>query len=150
MSVSRLPDKVIDKIAAKMAELTITGVSTRQQIDMLSKEFNAELNPRKLENYRKREVYQNILREYTETLVKNSIAELKRETSRLVPKVVQAIEKALDDGNVTVIPHALKIMGIDNIGESQQAQQLTVILPGGTKEEKVIEIETETDQSEGS
>ena len=150
--MNKLQSGTIDKIAAKMAELTIAGTSTRQQIEILSKEFNCTLNPRKMENYRKREVYQTVLREYTEILVKNSIAELKRETSRLLPKVIRAIEQALDDGNINAVTHALKIIGIDQVDNTQQAQTLTVVLPGGMSDEKkAIEVdEYETDQSERS
>lgn len=133
-----------DEVAAKSAELTINQIGLVKQIQLINEEFGMEITRRQLERYRKREVYQRVVRDYTETLIKSSVSELRRGMSNLVPKIIAAIEKALDEGNIQAIPHALKILGVENVEPVQQAQSLTVVMPGA----KPKEIEVSNDQTD--
>ena len=137
MPAPALTSEVIDKIAAKMAELTISGVGINKQVQLLNEEFDVELNSRRITKYRKREIYQRIMNEYTEGLVKNAIAELKRETSQLIPLVIGAIKKALEEGNLQAVPHALRILGVGEESKEAPSQSLTVVLPGMKQEKDV-------------
>lgn len=130
---SGLPPEKIDLIAAKMAELQLAGVGINKQVQLINQEFGTSINNRTITRYRKREVYTRILDEYTNNIVKNAVSNLKREVSDLIPLVTSALRKALEDGNINAIPHVLKVIGIDSEVKEQQAQQLTVVLPGATQ-----------------
>ena len=71
-------------------------------------------------------------KEYTDNVVKASHSRLQKEVvETVVPLIAPALTKALQDGNINAVPHALKIVGLDNVDtQSNQAQSLTVVLPG--------------------
>lgn len=130
-----------ESAAARMAVLELQGVGIQKQVQLLSEEFNFNFTRRQLQTQlSKKESYAKTKEEYTKSVVKAAVADLKRDVSRLVPKIIQALEKALGDGDIKAIPPALKILGIDiqEAVDNKQAQNITVVLPG-KRDERSIE-----------
>lgn len=128
-----------ERMAAKSAELTIAGVGLKKQHEMLAQEFDLTLSRRQVERLRQHAMYKRVLTEYTEGLVKSAIAELKLGVSKLIPKVLTAIENALEADNMQAVPHALKILGVTEEEPQKQAQAIQVIMPGA-KAPKEIDV----------
>jgi len=136
--IGRLTPTQTEMLSIRSAELTLAGEEdANKQLVILNKELadrkiDMVLDLRQIYYFRTKEVYKRMIKEHTESLVKEALIELKKNTSKLVPKIVKAIEKALDKNSMQAVPHALKILGIDSEEPTRQAQQLTVVLPGAT------------------
>lgn len=128
-----LKEVPMEEVAAKAAQLSISSVGINKQVQLLSEEFGFNFSRRQIERLRTKDVYQRVVKEYTDNVVKAAVSELKREASNLVPLVTEALKKALETGNINAVPHTLKILGIDekDAGDSK-SQSLTVVLPGAT------------------
>lgn len=127
----------LDEVAAKFATLTMSGVGINKSVQLLSEEFQYNFTRTQVARLEKKDVYIRVVKEYYDSIVKKAVMDLKRGTSNLVPKIISAIEKALDEGNIGAITHALKILGIEQpeAEGAKQAQTIQVIMPGGVKKE---------------
>lgn len=129
-----------EEAAARLAVLQLQGVGINKIVQLMTEEFGYQFTRAQLKRYEHKEVYVRTVKEYKDNLVKKAVVELKAGTSKLVPKIIEAIEKALDNGNINAITHALKILGVETIEpENKQAQSITVVLPGKAKERQVGE-----------
>jgi hypothetical protein len=129
--VSSIRDVDTDSAAARLAVLHKQGVGENKAVEILSEEFKYKFTRSQLKKFEYKETYLRTIEEYQKKVVKKAVSELKHSTSRLVPKIVKAIEDALEKGNINAITHALKILGIESVEpEQKQAQSITVVLPG--------------------
>ena len=126
-------------LATKIAEMTIIGANDTKQMATILSDMGVSLTRRQYNKLKKSETYKSVMAEATDTIRKNAVAELVRKTSELVPLIDTALRKALEEGNVQAVPHALKILGLDGKQDDkpQQAQQLVVMLPGAKTEKDV-------------
>lgn len=129
-----------DSASARMAVLECQGVGIQKQVQLLSEEFNFNFTRRQLETQlRKKDAYARTKTEYVNSVVKAAVADLKSGTSRLVPKIISALEKALDNGDLKAVLPSLKILGIDTQEptDNKQAQSIQIIMPGKRIEKDV-------------
>ena len=137
MAITSVRDIPRDSVAARAATLRMQGVGLNAITKQLSEEFEFNFTRTYMERLENTETYQRVVTEHRNAVVKAAINELKKCTSALVPKIVTALEKALDNGNVNAIPHALKILGIEGAEPDQKQQQnITVVLPGANKKQE--------------
>lgn len=119
-------------VAPKIAEMQLLGMPITWQISAIKDQLNITITRRQYNRLLKSDTYKEVMATATDQIKRNAVADLVRRTSDLVPLIDSALRKALEDGQVQAIPHALKILGIDKHDDTpQQAQQLTVVLPGG-------------------
>lgn len=135
--LASIRDVEVDRVAARLAILQKQGVGLNRIIEILTEEFNYKFTRGQLKKLEYKETYLRTIEEYQKRIVKQAVSELKFSTSRLVPKVVKALEDALEDGNINAIPSALKILGVESLEpEQKQAQSITVVLPGKSDQNK--------------
>lgn len=129
-----------DEVAARLAVLQVTGVGTNKCVQLLSEEFNFNFTRTQLKRLELRDTFVRTIEEYKKNIVKKAVSDLKEQASRLIPKIVSSIENGLDNNHYQVIPHALKILGVENVepDNNKQAQVLQVVLPGHRPQEKVV------------
>jgi len=124
-------DLPMDEVATRAAQLDIYNVGINKQVEILSEEFKYKFTRTQVERLKYKEVYARVKEEYTKTIVKQAVSQLKEGTGKLIPKVLKALEDALDKGNISAVTPTLKILGVETAEpETKQAQQLTVVLPG--------------------
>lgn len=129
----------LDQAATELAILDYTGVGRQKACDLLSEKFGQRVTSTKLEQIRKHATYIKTRQEHVETLIKGAVMRLKERTSHLPDLIVETIEKALKDGNINAIPHALKILGIDSAEPAaKQTNQIQVVLAGARPKEKLV------------
>ena len=136
--LTNIRDVETDKAAARLAILQKLGVGENRIVDTLSEEFNYKFTRAQVKKLEYKDTYLRTIEEYQKKVIKRAVAQLKEMTSSLVPKIVKAIEDALEKGNVNAITPALKILGIESAEpEQKQAQNITVVLPGKSKEKEI-------------
>lgn len=129
----------LDAVAAKAAVLTISGVGIHKQVQLLSEEFGYQFTRTQIKRLEVKDTYIKTLEESKKNIIKKAVAELRQGVSGLVPKIIKAIEVALDEGNIAAITPALKVLGIENLEPDQkQSQNITVVLPGQKKDLKDV------------
>jgi len=121
----------LDEAATELAVMDYTGIGRQKACDLLSEKFGQRVTSTKLLQIRKHATYIKTRQEHVETLIKGAVMRLKERTSHLPDLIVETIEKALKDGNINAIPHALKILGIDSAEPAaKQTNQIQVVLAG--------------------
>lgn len=125
-------------VAAKAAQLQVLGVGANKQVQVLSEQFGYQFTRSQVKRLELKDTYQRVLKEHTESVIKQAVIELKKGTSLLVPKIIEALNKALSDGDIRAILPALKILGIENaVDDTKQSQTITVVLPGSVNHNDV-------------
>lgn len=149
-----IPTKVdTSAAAARLAEFDILGHGRDQCQKMLSNEFDFNFSRGQLERLRTKDTYVRVKEEHDKTIVKAAVTRLRADTSRLVPKIITAIEHGLDANDLKAITPALKILGIEVIEpQAQQAQAIQVIFPDtrSKPESEVIDVNPNTNKSSRS
>lgn len=131
-----IKDVDTEKAAARLAQLHVEQVGRDKCIQILDEEFGYRFTRAQLDRLTKKEIYNNVKDEFYKSIQKQAVAKLKEGTSSLVPKILKALEEAIEKGNIQAIAQGLKILGIENAEpETKQAQQLTVVLPGAVKKD---------------
>lgn len=127
----------LEQVAAKLAVLEMQGVGENKQVTVLTEEFEYPFTRTQLNRLRIKDTYLNVIEDYKKNVVKKAVSDLKGGVSSLVPKIIKALEVALDEGNLQAVMPALKILGVESQEPTQQAQNLTVVLPGRQQERAV-------------
>lgn len=133
-------DVPMEQVAARAAVLEMSGVGQNKQVQILSEEFQFNFTRTQIERLRAKDTYLSVVEEYKKNVVKRAVSDLKSGVSGLVPKIIKALEVALDEGNLQAVMPALKVLGIENQEPTQQAQNLTVVLPGSRPQEKEVNV----------
>lgn len=112
-----------EALAKEFAILKLGGMS----VNGIAKKLNMSFAKAKLFNESVEVSY--FVKQIGNDAVKDFKSKLMQEVSKLVPLMIDTLKVHLEDHNLNAIPHALKIMGFDK-EEIEQAQQITVVLPG--------------------
>lgn len=131
----------MEEVAAKAATLAMAGVGINKAVEMLSTEFSFQFTRTQIDRLKKKDTYMRVVKEYKDNIVKSAVAELREGVALLIPKVISALTVALEEGNITAVPHVLKVLGVGGEEPVQQAQNIQVILPGSTPTEREVKNE---------
>ncbi len=135
------PPEVMDKLAMRIAELTLSGMGIHKQAELLSTETESKVTHNMITRYKQRAAYKNYMVDAIEQIKKQSISDLVHRVSKLVPMIESTIVTNLENGNINAVPHALRILGLGEETKSTQQQALTVVMPGAKAPKETIEIE---------
>lgn len=131
----------MEEVAAKAATLAMAGVGINKAVELLSTEFEFQFTRTQVDRLKKKDVYMRIVKEYQDNIVKNAKIELQHWASSNISLLTSALTTALKEGNITAVPHMLKILGVGGEEPVQQAQNIQVILPGSTATEREVKNE---------
>ncbi len=137
------PPEVMDKLAMRIAELTLSSMGIHKQAELLTQETGSKVTHAMITRYKQRPAYKNYMVDAIEQIKKQSISDLVHRVSKLVPMIESTIVTNLENGNINAVPHALRILGLGEETKGQQAQQLNVIMPGARAPKETINIEVE-------
>ncbi len=144
----RIPRDMLDIIAIKSAELSLSGVGVQKQAEVISKELNLPLNYKHIERYRTRDAFKNFMLEATEDIRKTAKAEFIRRASNMVELAGDVIMNNLKDNNLNAVTHVMKLVGFGEEEKATGSQSLTVIMPGAAKPAEKATIEIEEDETD--
>lgn len=121
-----------EEAAAESAKMTLNGVGINKQVQILSEMFTFNFTRSQVLRLQKRDVYVSVIEEFKKNVVKKAVSDLHTGVSELIPDVIATLKQHLSERNLQAVPMAVKIIGGEaQIEEKQQqAQNITVVLPG--------------------
>ena len=127
---ARPGDEIADEVLAKeVAAYTVSGLTPRA----ISEEMGVPI--RRINAALRSDRFRITVEELQGPMLAKARVQLRTRIASIVKKVGDVLEKHLDDNNLQAIPHALKILGIQEQEESKGDTNLTVILPGQGQQE---------------
>lgn len=134
-----LPEVVEETRAKQVAALSVAGLSQ----DDMSKELG--ISKRQVRKILVTDEFKAAVKEIGDEAVRVAVQIIRTRTARLADKATVQLEKALNKGDLEAVKLVYKTAGIFDSIEKQPAgdTNLTVVLPGASKEVKADVVEGE-------
>jgi hypothetical protein len=130
-------------LVAKIAQLAAQGTGIHKIAEIIETESGQKISWRQVKKIISSDRCKDLMQELTDSTMAVAKTQLRSETARMVGKIIRTIEYHLDEKNLNAVPHALKIIGIEQEEGSKGQQNITVVLPGSPTEKPTEEIEIE-------
>lgn len=139
-----VPKHLKEQIIADAAELILSGVGVQKAAQILSEKHSCPVSKTMVERWQKHDTFLKIEEEFKKKIIRKAASNLQTGSSKLIPKTLEAIERALDKDNMNAVAHVIKLVGL-GVSQPEQAQQTVINVVPATSlpkpERDITEIE---------